>query len=59
MRLGAGGIPHSDWQLLFEALGSVGNDGAAVFEIQPWNPLHTAAMGREFVQRFTEPVTVP
>jgi len=50
--LGAGGIPEQDWRLLFATLEDIHFEGTAVFEVQPWNPLQTAGMGRAFIARF-------
>jgi sugar phosphate isomerase/epimerase len=52
--LGAGGIPEQDWRLLFATLEEINFEGAAVFEIQPWNPLQTAGMGRAFLTQFAQ-----
>jgi len=52
--LGAGGIPEQDWRLLFATLEEINFEGTAVFELQPWNPLQTAWMGRAFVAQFTQ-----
>lgn len=49
--LGSGGIPTEDWNLLIAALREVDFRGTAVFEIQPRNPLQTAALGRAFMGR--------
>jgi sugar phosphate isomerase/epimerase len=48
--LGAGGIPAEDWRLLLRTLDEIAFEGTAVFEIQPWNPLQTAAKARAFLE---------
>ena len=49
--LGAGGIPRQDWELVFATLAEIDFSGAAVFEIQPYNPLQTASQSRRFLER--------
>lgn len=49
-----GGIPAADWQLLAATLKEINFQGIAVFEIQPRNPLQTALLGMNFVQKLLE-----
>lgn len=49
---GTGGIPTEDWELLAATLNEINFQGIAVFEIQPRNPLQTALLAKEFLEKF-------
>ncbi len=51
---GTGGIPDSDWQLLTATLKEIDFQGIAVLEIQPRNPLQTALLGMNFMQKLLQ-----
>ncbi len=51
---GSGGIPDTDWQLLAATLKEINFQGMAVFEVRPRNPLQTALLGMNFMQKFLQ-----
>ncbi len=52
--VGTGGIPDRDWERLVVVLKEINFQGIAVFEIHPRDPLQTAFLGREFMQKFLQ-----
>ena len=51
---GTGGIPDADWKLVVRTLKEIDFQGIAVFEIRPRNPLQTALLGTNFMQKLLQ-----